>query len=95
MERRVLCAKLRKEAPGLVKPPYPGPLGQKIYEQVSAEAWRLWLARQTMFINEYRLNLLESQAREFLNAECQKFLFEEGVDTKPSGYVAPESQDPQ
>ena len=89
MERTVFCVKLQKEAPGLSKPPYPGPLGQKVFEQVSTEAWALWLKQQTMFINEYRLNLLDASAREFLNGELHKFLFE-GVDSaKPEGFVEP------
>ena len=89
MTRMVFCVKLGKEAAALAKPPFPGPFGAKIMAQVSQEAWRLWLARQTMFINEYRLNLLENQAREFLKTECQKFLFEKDQDTLPEGFREP------
>lgn len=91
MSRMVVCVKLGKEAEGLSKPPFPGPLGLKIMEQVSQEAWRLWLARQTMFINEYRLNLLESTAREFLKTECQKFLFEKDQERVPEGFREPDA----
>lgn len=72
----IQCIKLGREAEGLEKPPYPGPLGQKIFEQVSKEAWNLWLGQQTMLINEYRLNLMDPKSREFLAQEMQKFLFE-------------------
>lgn len=89
MTRIIFCVKLGKEAEGLAKPPFPGPLGLKIMEQVSQEAWRSWLARQTMFINEYRLNLLENEAREFLKTECQKFLFEQDPDRLPEGFREP------
>ena len=89
MSRMVYCVKLGKEAEGLTKPPFPGPFGLRIMQQVSQEAWRLWLARQTMFINEYRLNLLESQARQFLKTECQKFLFENEQDRVPEGFREP------
>jgi len=91
MDRLIFCVKLQREAPGLVKPPYPGPLGQKIFTDVSAEAWALWLKQQTMFINEYRLNLLEVTAREFLNKEMNKFLFENDESSKPAGFVEPSS----
>lgn len=91
MERHVFCVKLQREAVGLAKPPYPGPFGQKIFDSISAEAWRLWLARQTMFINEYRLNVIEPKAREFLQDECRKFLFEDDASSTPAGYVKPES----
>lgn len=84
--RMIYCIKLRTEAEGLDFPPYPGPLGQKIYTQISKAAWQQWLSRQTMFINEYRLNLLDPQAREFLAKEMEKFLFED-KDELPTGYT--------
>lgn len=89
MTHRVHCAKLKKETEGLDRPPYPGDLGQKIYDSISAEAWQLWLNHQTMLINEYRLSMIDPKAREFLKQEMQKFLFEEGSATPP-GFIAPE-----
>ena len=83
--RIVNCLKLKKELPGLSQPPYPGPLGQRIYDNISQEAWDLWLGQQTMLINEYRLVLIEPKAREFLQEEMEKFLFEGGCAT-PEGY---------
>lgn len=91
MTRMVFCRKLQIEAEGLERPPYPGNLGQEIFEHVSSRAWQLWLGHQTMLINEYRLNLMDPQAREFLQKEMKKFLFEGGAD-KPSGYVPPETK---
>lgn len=76
-ERTVFCQKLQKSAPGLNHVPYPGPLGQRIYESISQEAWQLWLKQQTILINENRLNLLEPKAQDFLVAEMEKFLFGE------------------
>ena len=76
MSHSVHCVKLKKEAEGLSKPPYPGEIGQKIYDNVSQEAWEMWLGQQTMFINEYRLSLIDAKAREFLQNEMEKFLFE-------------------
>lgn len=75
MSRTLFCQKLNQEAEGLDSQPYPGALGQKIFESISKIAWRDWLGKQTMFINEYRLNLLDPQARTFLEQEMQKFLF--------------------
>ena len=75
MTHTVHCQKLDKEAEGLNKPPYPGELGQRIYDTISQEAWALWLGQQTMFINEYRLSLIDAQAREFLQNEMKKFLW--------------------
>lgn len=88
MSRIIYCHKLHKQTEGLDFPPYPGELGRKIYESISKEAWQLWLNRQTMFINEYRLNMLDSKAREFLAEEMQKFLFSE-ESPPPAGYVPP------
>lgn len=89
MSHRVQCVKLGKEAEGLPAPPYPGELGKRIHAGVSKEAWGMWLAHQTMLINEYRLTPLEPKAREFLEQEMEKFFFGEGSG-KPEGYVPPD-----
>ncbi|MHB1947404.1 MAG: oxidative damage protection protein [Gammaproteobacteria bacterium] len=86
MTRIIHCAKLKKDAPGLERAPYPGQLGQKIYETISEEAWQQWLEHQTMLINEFRLSMLDPKAREFLRTEMDKFLFGEG-SAKPAGYT--------
>lgn len=75
MSRMVHCAKMGEELEGLDFPPFPGELGQKIYENVSKEAWKQWLAQQTILINEYRLSSLDPKAQSFLKEEMQKFLF--------------------
>lgn len=82
----IYCQKLQIEAPALEAAPFPGELGQKIFTNISAEAWDLWIQHQTMLINEYRLNLLDKSAKDFLKAEMQKFLFEGGAE-KPDGYT--------
>lgn len=89
MGRMVNCVLLKEELPGFERPPYPGELGRRVYEQVSQQAWQMWLRHQTMLINEYRLSLIEPKARQFLEEEMQKFLFEGGAK-KPEGYVKPE-----
>ncbi len=90
MTRMVHCVKLGKEAEGLKFPPYPGELGKKIYDDVSAEAWKAWLAHQTMLINENRLAMMDPKARAFLETEMKKYFFGDG-SAKPSGYVPPET----
>jgi Fe-S cluster biosynthesis and repair protein YggX len=83
MARMVHCVKLGREAEGLDRPPYPGELGQRIFENVSKEAWQKWLGHQTMLINEYRLTPIEPKARKFLETEMQKFFFGEGSEAPP------------
>ncbi|MDJ0657100.1 MAG: oxidative damage protection protein [Xanthomonadales bacterium] len=90
MAKTVHCIKLGKEAEGLEFQPYPGPLGEKIFEQVSAEAWKQWLAHQTMLINENRLTPIDPEHRKFLEQEMEKYFFGEGSE-KPEGYVPPSS----
>jgi Fe-S cluster biosynthesis and repair protein YggX len=75
MARRVECVKLKQEMDGLDFAPFPGELGQKVFENVSKEAWKQWLGQQTILINEYRLSSLDPKARSFLQEEMQKFLF--------------------
>ena len=88
MSRTVQCVVLKREAPGLDRPPYPGPLGQRIFEHVSKEAWERWRAHQTMLINEYRLSPVEPKSRKFLEGEMEKFFFGAGSE-KPAEYVEP------
>lgn len=83
MSRQVNCVLLGVEAEGLDRPPYPGDLGMRIYENVSKQAWQRWLGHQTMLINEYRLTPIEPKARKFLEAEMEKFFFGDGSETPP------------
>jgi len=85
MSRLVQCVKLGKEAEGLDKAPYMGELGKKIFENISKEAWQLWLRQQTMIINEYRLSPIDPRARKMIEAEMEKFFFGEG-STPPQGF---------
>lgn len=88
MGRTVHCVKLDREAEGLERPPYPGELGKRIFEQVSQEAWKMWLSHQTTLINEYRLTPVDPKARKFLEEEMEKFFFGGGSE-KPGDYVPP------
>jgi len=86
MARMVQCVKLGREAEGLEKAPYPGELGQRIFENVSKEAWQQWVRHQVMLINEYRLTPIEPAHRKRLEYEMEKFFFGEGSD-KPKEFV--------
>ncbi|HEY5633464.1 MAG TPA: oxidative damage protection protein [Burkholderiaceae bacterium] len=88
MARTVQCVKLQREAEGLDFPPYPGELGKRLWENVSKEAWQMWLRHQTMLVNENRLNLADARARKYLATQMEKFFFGEGSD-RPAGYVPP------
>lgn len=88
MTRMVQCAYLKKEAPGLTYAPYPGELGKRIYQTISAEAFEAWKRHQTMLVNENRLNLADARARQYLARQMEQFLFGGEAD-KPAGYVPP------
>ncbi|HYE34004.1 oxidative damage protection protein [Methylocaldum sp.] len=90
MTRRVKCARLGIEAEGLEKPPFPGAEGQRIFDNISVQAWQEWLKLQTMLINEHRLTPFEPEARQFLAKEREKFLFGGGAHM-PEGYVPPKA----
>lgn len=86
MSRTVNCIHLKKEGEGLDFAPYPGELGQRIYDNVCKEAWQMWVSHQTMLINEYRLTPIEPEARKLLETEMEKFFFSGGAE-KPKEYV--------
>lgn len=86
MTRKVKCVILGVEAEGLDYQTYPGELGQRVYENVSKEAWQKWLDHQTMLLNEYRLTPIEPKDRKFLEQQMEKFFFGEGSE-KPAEFV--------
>lgn len=90
MTRTVQCVKLGRELPGLDKAPYPGELGQRIYENVSRQAWEMWLEHATILINHYGLTLLDPRAQEFLQQQMEEFFFGEEAPM-PEGWT-PELQ---
>jgi len=86
----VQCVKLGKEAEGLERAPFPGELGKRIFENVSAEAWKGWLEHQKMLVNEYRLNLADSKARKYLLEQTERYFFSDQQADVASGYVPPD-----
>jgi len=77
MSRTIHCKKLNEELKGLDTPPFPGELGQKIYDNISQQAWDEWKMQQGRMINEYRLDLSNPNAREFIKEQMEQFLFPE------------------
>ncbi len=88
MAHLVQCVKLGRELPGLEKPPFPGALGQRIYELVSAEGYELWQPHMTIMINHYGLNPADPETRQILRREMEEFFFGENAQM-PEGWVAP------
>ena len=84
--RTVFCKKLQREAPGLETPPWPGELGQRIYDNISAEAWKMWEERMKMILNEYRLMPWQKEAQDLVAKHMEDFFFGEGA-ALPPGYV--------
>ena len=87
--RMVHCVKFQRDMPGLDEVPFEGhPLGQKIYDNVSKEAWKMWVEHMKMLMNEYRLNLGTQEAQEFLLKQMDDYFFGEGAALPPD-YVPP------
>jgi Fe-S cluster biosynthesis and repair protein YggX len=91
MPRMVHCVKLGREAEGLDRPPFKGEMGQKVYDSISKEAWRMWLEHSKMLINEYRLDLTSQQGQDLWMSELDKFFFGQGSQLPPD-YVPQRSK---
>jgi Fe-S cluster biosynthesis and repair protein YggX len=83
MSRTVKCVKLGKELPGLDAAPWPGELGQRVFENVSADAWKLWEERMKMILNEYRLLPFQKEAQDLVAKQMEEFFFGEGSALPP------------
>ncbi len=90
MARMVHCVKFGRELPGLEKPPFPGDLGQRIYENISQQGWQLWTNQVTILINHYGLNMADPRAQDFINEQMEDFFFGEGAQM-PEDWI-PETQ---
>ena len=91
MARMVNCVKLGREAPGMRWKPFEDDLGKRLFENVSEEAWKMWLEHSKMLINEYRLDLVTKQAQDLLREQVEKFFFGEGAQLPPD-FVAPKAK---
>ena len=91
MPRMVKCVKLQRELPGLEFKPFPNELGQRIYDSVSQEAWKMWLEHFKMIMNEYRLAGGSEQANQVLFDQAEKYFFGEGAALPPD-YKPPQAK---
>lgn len=85
MARTVFCNKFQQELPGLEQQPIPGPLGERIYNEISAQAWEMWREHQTIMINHYALNPADPNDRKVLREQMEEFFFGEGAQM-PEGW---------
>lgn len=90
VSRTVMCAKLKRRLPRLEQPPFPGELGQRIYNHISRDAWEMWQEQSRLIINHYGLNLADPDARQLLRQQMEEFLFQDETEM-PEGWV-PEGQ---
>ena len=88
-ERMVQCAKLDKELPGLDELPFENELGQRVFDNISQQAWEMWAEHLKMVINEYRLNPGTMEAQELILKQMEQFFFGDGTQLPPD-YVPPE-----
>lgn len=91
MSRTVFCQRLNKDAPGMPFQLIPGELGKRIFDHISQEAWSEWQKKQTMLINEKKLNMMNAEHRALLQAEMERYLFA-GEEVQIDGYVPPEQK---
>lgn len=92
MARMVKCVKLGKELPGMKWKPFDDELGQRLFDNVSQEAWSMWLEHSKMLINEYRLDLMSARAQQILREQMEQFFFGQGQAAPPPEYVAPKGE---
>lgn len=86
--RTVYCVKLQKELPGLDENPFENhPIGQRIYDSISKDAWKMWVEHMKMLMNEYRLNLGTREAQDFLLQQMEQYFFGQGTSLPP-GFTA-------
>jgi Fe-S cluster biosynthesis and repair protein YggX len=86
--RMVNCAKLSRFLPGLAKAPFGGELGQRIYDTVSEQAWKLWEGQATILMNHYGLSMADPEARKFLREQMEEFFFGAGA-AMPADWIPP------
>ncbi|WDE00275.1 MULTISPECIES: oxidative damage protection protein [Thalassomonas] len=89
MSRTVFCQNLQKEDQGLDFQLYPGEIGKRIFDNIGKEAWGNWQKKQTMLINEKKMNMMNPDDRAFLEKAMVEYLFE-GKEPEIEGYTPPE-----
>ena len=88
MPRMVKCVKMGKELPAIPYKPFDNELGQRIYDTVSMDAWRMWIEHSKMIVNEYRLDLVSPEGQRVWMDQLEKYFYGDG-SAKPAEYVPP------
>lgn len=88
MTRMVKCAKLQRDLPAVPYKPFQNELGQRIFDEISEEGWKMWLEHSKMVVNEYRLDLTSPEAHKILMEQCEQFFFGDGAALPPD-FVPP------
>lgn len=88
----IQCVKFGKPMPQLPKPPLKGDFGQRIFDNVSKEAWAMWLEHSKMLINEYRLDLMSEHGQKVWMTELEKYFWGEGSQLPPE-FEAPKKSE--
>ena len=87
-ERRVTCVRKGEELPGLEKPPFPGALGQRIFDNVSEQGWKMWEEQSVILMNHYGLSMADPEGRRFLLEQMEEFFFGQGA-AMPQDWIPP------
>ena len=82
----VFCIRYQKNMPALAKPPFPGKDGDYVYNNLSSQAWSIWLEEQTRLVNEQQLNPLEADTRTFLRQQLFRYINNQPFETA-SGHI--------
>jgi Fe-S cluster biosynthesis and repair protein YggX len=86
-DRIVHCRKLGKDLPGLARPPFKNELGQKIFAEVSKEAWDMWLKDSVKYVNTYRIDTTSAEGQKFWFKQCAIYFGYEEGDMAQTAFV--------
>lgn len=92
MSETLKCSRCKQKMPGLESPPFGGPLGRRVHEEVCQGCWKAWTTAQTQLINHYGLSTINPDHQQFLIENLQSFLFGIGqtaaIDTSLEGKIS-------
>jgi Fe-S cluster biosynthesis and repair protein YggX len=91
-ERVVHCRLLKKDLPGLERPPFRNDLGKRIFEEVSKEGWQQWVKDSVKFINTYRVDLATQDGQKFMLKQCAIYFGYEGGDLPQTAWTPGEDK---
>lgn len=72
-----VCTRTGRPGNRMPAPPFRGPVGQWIFQNISAETFREWIGQGTKVINELRLDLSRDQDAETYDKYMREYL---GID---------------